>query len=59
MNHPAVEEKILVELTMAITSTRSGDQWHWTKEVMDFKEAEKFVYLKALLAEIVRDNKFC
>lgn len=54
-----MEEKILVELTMTITSTHSGDRWRWTKEVMDFKEAEKFVYLKALLAEIVRDNKFC
>ncbi|KAK7301791.1 hypothetical protein RJT34_12666 [Clitoria ternatea] len=54
MNHPAVEQKIIDELTSVLTATRGGDRRKWTEEAVDFEEAEKLVYLKAALAETLR-----
>jgi len=41
-----------------LTSTCSGDQQCWMEESLDFEEGEKLVYLKAVLAKTLRDNKF-
>ncbi|XP_020224547.1 cytochrome P450 86A1 [Cajanus cajan] len=54
MNHPAVEQKIIDELTAVLASTRGGDRRKWTEEALDFDEAEKLVYLKAALTETLR-----
>ncbi|XP_027337467.1 cytochrome P450 86A1-like [Abrus precatorius] len=54
MNHPAVEEKIIDELTAVLTATRGSDRRRWTEEAVDFEEADKLIYLKAALAETLR-----
>lgn len=54
MNHPLVEEKIVLELAAVLTDTRGEETGKWVEEAVDFEEADRLVYLKAALAETLR-----
>ncbi|XP_057953172.1 cytochrome P450 86A1 [Malania oleifera] len=54
MNHPAVEGKIIKEISTVLKDTRGADQGKWVEEPLGFEEADRLVYLKAALAETLR-----
>lgn len=54
MHNPAVEEKILREISTVLIETRGDDVSKWVDEPLTFEEVEGLVYLKAALSETLR-----
>lgn len=54
IHNPAVEEKILREISTVLIETRGNDVSKWVDEPLTFEEVDGLVYLKAALSETLR-----
>ncbi|KAK1266945.1 Cytochrome P450 86A2 [Acorus gramineus] len=54
INHPRVEDEILLEVARVLTNTRGPDPKRWVADPLGFDEVDQLVYLKAALSETLR-----
>ncbi|WCJ26307.1 Cytochrome P450 86A22 [Euphorbia peplus] len=54
IQHPEVEEKILLEICAVLMETRGEDVSKWLEEPLDFEEVDRLTYLRAALSETLR-----
>ncbi|RRT42523.1 hypothetical protein GW17_00004141 [Ensete ventricosum] len=52
--HPAVEQRILLELAAVLGESRGSDPSAWLASPLEFEEIDRLVYLKAALSETLR-----
>ncbi|PHT40802.1 Cytochrome 86A4 [Capsicum baccatum] len=54
IQNPAVEQRILQEISTVLVETRGSDTSSWLDEPLAFEEVDRLTYLKAALSETLR-----